>query len=317
MSNKIILIAGGAGFLGSHLSDKYLEKGWEVVAVDNLSTGFKRNIKHLTSNPNFTFIEHDICEALPTSLNRKKFAVVANLASPASPPHYQRLANETLEVGSIGTRNMLMLAKRDNARFFHASTSEVYGDPEIHPQPESYKGSVNSYGPRAMYDEAKRYAEALIYVWHEQHGVNTCLARFFNTYGPRMDPDDGRVVSNFVVQALKAKPLTIYGEGSQTRSFCYVDDLIEGIVKLIESDVHEPINLGNPGEFTIKQLAEIVLELTSSKSVLTKLPLPKDDPTQRQPVIDKASKLLNWQPKTPLRQGLQKTIEYFASLTKT
>jgi UDP-glucuronate decarboxylase len=311
-TKKSVLIAGGAGFLGSHLSDYYLDKGYGVVALDNLSTGSEDNLAHLKNNRDFVFVKADIVDELPKSITNKKYDIILNMASPASPPHYQRLAIETLRVGSEGTLRLLELAKDNKATFFHASTSEVYGDPEVHPQPESYKGSVNCYGPRAMYDESKRYAEALIYSYREVHPeVKTRIARFFNTYGPRMDKDDGRVVSNLIVQALKGEPLTLYGGGTQTRSFCYVDDLVEGIAKLIDSDVTDPVNLGNPGEFTIKELASLVLELTGSKSELKDMPLPKDDPLQRQPVIDKAKKLLDWEPTIPLRDGLLKTIEYF------
>jgi nucleoside-diphosphate-sugar epimerase len=268
-SKDTILITGGAGFLGSHLADAYLEKNYNVIAVDNLSTGSERNIQHLKDNRSFEFIQHDICQPLPEVITQKDIKVIANLASPASPPQYQRLALETLAVGSTGMINMLELAKNKNARFFQASTSEVYGDPEVHPQPESYKGSVNCYGPRSMYDESKRFAEALVYVYRKKYGVNTTIARFFNTYGPRMDAHDGRVVSNFIVQALSNLPLTVYGEGKQTRSFCYVDDLVKGIILLIDSSEEGPINLGNPAEFTIYELAQKVLNLTQSKSEIS------------------------------------------------
>lgn len=316
-SSKMVLIAGGAGFLGSHLSDYYLAKGYGVVAIDNLATGSRDNIAHLSDNDKFTFVEADIVNKLPETVTKQSYDTILNMASPASPPHYQRLSIETMRVGSEGTLRLLDLARKSKARFFHASTSEVYGDPEVHPQPESYKGSVNCYGPRAMYDEAKRYAEALIYSYRERYPeVQTYVGRFFNTYGPRMDADDGRVVSNFIVQALDDKPLTLYGDGQQTRSFCYVSDLVEAIARLIESDHHDPINLGNPGEFTMKELADIVIALTGSKSTVTNLPLPADDPTQRQPVIDKAKRVLKWEPKVPLRDGLKLTIDYFKPLTK-
>lgn len=311
---KNILIAGGAGFLGSHLADYYAVNNYQVFIVDNLSTGRQENIKQLLKHPNVKFLYHDICNPLPKDYydpKKQKFDIVANLASPASPPRYQRLALETLAVGSQGTFNLLGLATAHQARFFHASTSEVYGDPDVHPQPETYKGSVNCYGPRSMYDEAKRYAEALIYSYRKKGGTNTCIARFFNTYGPRMDPNDGRVVSNLIVQALQNKPLTIFGHGNQTRSFCYVSDLINGIVKLIDSDVSEPVNLGNPGEFTILELADLVKKLAKSKSKLTHKPMPGDDPLQRQPDISKVYQLLGWRPTVTLKEGLLPTIDYF------
>jgi len=318
MRNKIVLISGGAGFLGSHLCDFYINKGYKVIALDNLSTGSKANIKHLNDNKQFQFIKKDICQDISDiveAIGSNDVSIVANLASPASPPHYQRLSLETLAVGATGTLNMLELARKYNARFFHASTSEVYGDPEIHPQIESYKGSVNSYGPRSMYDEAKRYSEALIYAYRGRYPeVSTCIGRFFNTYGPRMDANDGRVVSNFIVQALFDKPLTVYGDGNQTRSFCYVDDLIEGITKLIESSESNPMNLGNPGEFTIKQLAEKVINLTKSKSQISYCPLPGDDPLQRKPDISYAKRSLNWAPEIKLETGLERTIRYFRNV---
>jgi UDP-glucuronate decarboxylase len=314
VAKNTVLITGGAGFLGSHLTDKYLSLGYRVVCIDNLSTGSKNNIKHLSNNPDFIFLHKDICDDLTDDLKQYNFSVVANLASPASPPHYQRLALETLKVGSIGLNNVIEIARNNNARFFQASTSEVYGDPEIHPQPESYKGSVNPYGPRSMYDESKRFSEAMIYVYRNKYKVNTCIARFFNTYGPRMDPNDGRVVSNFIVQSLKGDPITIYGKGDQTRSFCYVDDLVDGIVKLIDSKEEGPINMGNPGEFTIMELAEKIKDLTGTQSKFIYKPLPGDDPMQRKPVIELAKSKLNWEPKIMLDQGLAKTIEYFKSV---
>ncbi len=315
MSAGTILISGGAGFLGSHLCDAYLAKGYEVIAVDNLSTGSERNIAHLAGNNAFTFVGHDICKPLPPAIAKRAVTVVANLASPASPPHYQRLSLETLDVGSNGVRNMLELTKDKGARFFQASTSEVYGDPEVHPQPESYKGSVNSYGPRSMYDEAKRFGEAMIYAYRSKYKLNTGIVRIFNTYGPRMDARDGRVVSNLIVQALKGERLTVYGDGSQSRSFCYVDDLIKGFQAMIESNEEGPINLGNPGEFTVLELANIVKGMTDSSSEIIYKPLPGDDPLQRQPVIDKAIKLLHWKPKVPLDKGLEATIAYFRKVT--
>lgn len=305
-----ILISGGAGFLGSHLCDRYILTH-RVICVDNLSTGRKQNIEHLLDNPDFVFIEADIVEKLPDDVTREKYDIVANLASPASPPGYQKLSLETLAVGSEGTWHMLQLANRDGAKFFHTSTSEVYGDPNVHPQPESYWGNVNCYGPRSMYDEAKRYAEALIYAYRERHGLSTRIVRIFNTYGPRMDPADGRVVSNFIVQALKNEPLTVYGEGQQTRSFCYVDDLIDGFIKLIDSDIEEPTNIGNPGEFTVAELAGKVIKLTNSSSTIKHLPMPGDDPKQRRPDISRAKEKLDWEPKIDLEAGLNKTIEYF------
>jgi nucleoside-diphosphate-sugar epimerase len=314
--SKHVLITGGAGFLGSYLCDHYVENNYTVICVDNLSTGSRKNIEHLVGHENFRFIEHDIVEQPTKEILDNYYDIVINMASPASPPQYQRLAIETLEVGSIGTKHMLELARRDNARFFQASTSEVYGDPEVHPQVESYKGSVNCYGPRSMYDESKRYAEALIYVYKQKYGVSTAVARFFNTYGPRMDANDGRVVSNFIVQALQGKDITIYGDGSQTRSFCYVDDLVRAIVALIKSGEEGPINLGNPGEFTVKELAEKILKLTGSNSKITFFPLPGDDPLQRKPDISLAKKSLNWQPEITLEKGLEKTILYFENQLK-
>lgn len=310
---KTVLIAGGAGFLGSYLCDVYV-KDCDVICVDNLSTGSKANIEHLLALENFYFFEADITKKLPEEVTNRKYAIVINMASPASPPHYQRLAVETLEVGSVGTKQLLELSKRDTARFFHASTSEVYGDPEVHPQTEEYKGSVNCYGPRSMYDEAKRYAEALIYVYRNKYDVNTVIGRFFNTYGPRMDANDGRVVSNFIVQALKGNPITIYGDGKQTRSFCYVEDLIDGIIRLIDSDSEGPMNLGNPGEFTMIELAEKVLSITGSNSNLVHMPLPGDDPTQRKPDISKAKTSLDWSPEVSLEEGLERTIAYFSKI---
>jgi nucleoside-diphosphate-sugar epimerase len=313
--SRAIAIAGGAGFLGSHLCDYYIRNGDKVVCIDNLCTGSLNNITHLKGEANFTFVKADIIKILPPIITNKRYDVVVNLASPASPPHYQRLAVETLMVGSIGTRNLLELSRTDKTRFFQASTSEVYGDPDVHPQPESYRGNVNCYGPRSMYDEAKRFGEALVYSYRRKYNVSTAVARFFNTYGPRMDPNDGRVVSNLIVQALKNKPLTIYGKGTQTRSFCYVDDLINGIVKLIDSNEEGPMNIGNPGEFTILELAKTIQELTGSTADLVYKPLPEDDPLQRKPVIDLATTKLDWTPKVALRDGLIRTIDYFRTIS--
>lgn len=306
-----ILLTGGAGFVGSHLAQAFLDKGDAVVSVDNFSTGRQENLSTLIGHPNFTSVTADITEPLPTSVTAKKYDIIANLASPASPPKYLKLSVETLLVGAIGTKQLLDLSMRDNARFMQASTSEVYGDPQVHPQPESYFGNVNSYGARAMYDESKRYAEALIWVYRHQKRANTCLVRIFNTYGPHMDPQDGRVVSNFIIQALKNEPLTVYGDGSQTRSFCYVSDQVAGMMKLIDSEEHDPINIGNPGEFTMIELAKKVIAQTGSTSKIIHMPLPPDDPTQRRPDITLATERLGWKPKISLDQGLEPTIAYF------
>lgn len=305
-----ILISGAAGFLGSHLADRLLREGHSVVGVDNLCTGFRENIQHLDDEPRFEFLDQDICEGFdPGAVD-----YVFNLASPASPPEYLRLAIETLRAGSVGTENMLRIAARYGAGFLHASTSECYGDPLEHPQRESYWGNVNPVGPRSVYDEAKRYAEALTMAYHRARGVNTHLVRIFNTYGPRLHPDDGRVISNLMMQALRGEPLTIYGDGNQTRSFCYVDDLIEGIVRLARSDEHMPVNIGNPGEFTILECARTILEVTGSKSELRYAPLPTDDPTRRRPDISKARDVLDWQPQVSLKEGLQRSIDYFRKM---
>lgn len=308
-----ILITGGAGFIGANLCREYLAQNFRVTCIDNLSTGRAKNIKELLKNDGFEFANIDICErkALYTFARNKSFDCIINLASPASPPKYDKLGLETLMVGSVGVKNLLDLAVRDNARFIHSSTSEVYGDPKVPVQSESYWGNVNPYGPRSRYDESKRFAEALIYQYREMYGLSTGIARIFNTYGPYMDPDDGRVVSNFVTQALRNEPITIYGDGSQTRSFGYVDDLVDGLIKLAASDVEGPINLGNPHEFTVRELADIVIEATDSKSEIIHMPLPKDDPMQRRPDITYAKTALAWQPKVNLDEGLKKTIEYF------
>jgi dTDP-glucose 4,6-dehydratase len=302
-------VTGAAGFLGSHLTDRLLGEEYAVLGVDNLSTGDPANLAHLAHEPRFQFMQHDIC--IP--FDPGPVDLVYNFASPASPPEYLRLAVETLRVGSAGTENALRIAEKYGACFLHASTSECYGDPIEHPQREEYWGNVNPVGPRSVYDEAKRYAEALTMAFHRSRGVNTHLVRIFNTYGPRLHPDDGRVISNFMMQALRGEPLTVYGDGGQTRSFCYVDDLIEGIVRLARSDEHLPVNIGNPVEFSILECAQAVLEVTGSKSELRFESLPEDDPTQRQPDISKARALLGWEPKIPLKEGLVKSREFFRS----
>lgn len=306
-----VLVTGGAGFLGSHLCERLLNEGNEVICVDNLFTGSKDNIRHLMDNPYFEFMRHDITQPLYVEVDR-----IYNLACPASPPHYQYDPIKTAKTSVYGAMNLLGLAKRTHARILQASTSEVYGDPQIHPQPESYRGNVNPIGIRSCYDEGKRMAETLFFDYHRQHGVDIKVIRIFNTYGPRMNAGDGRVVSNFIVQALKGEDITIYGDGNQTRSFCYVDDLIDGMVRMMNSrdGFTGPVNLGNPGEFTMKQLAQMVIELTGSSSKLVYMPLPSDDPTQRKPVIDLAKRELSWQPAIKLEEGLKKTIEYFKTV---
>lgn len=307
-----ILVTGGAGFLGSHLCERLLADNHEVICLDNYFTGRKSNIKHLVGHPNFEVMRHDVIDPFKAEVDR-----IYNLACPASPRHYQHNAIKTIKTSVMGAINVLGLAKRTGARVFQASTSEVYGDPEVHPQPESYWGHVNPIGIRSCYDEGKRVAETLFFDYHRQNGVDIRVVRIFNTYGPRMVPDDGRVVSNFIVQALRGEDITIYGDGSQTRSFCYVDDLIEGFVRLMETEgVTGPVNIGNPGEFTMLELAEKVLAKVGGPSKITFHPLPSDDPRQRQPDITLARKLLNWEPKVSLDEGLQRTIEYFASIIK-
>jgi UDP-glucuronate decarboxylase len=308
---KRILVTGGAGFLGSHLCERLLQDGHDVICADNFFTGSKDNIRHLIDNPYFELMRHDITFPLFVEVDE-----IYNLACPASPIHYQHDPVQTTKTSVHGAINVLGLAKRVGAKVFQASTSEVYGDPEIHPQPEEYRGNVNPIGPRACYDEGKRCAETLFFDYHRQHNVNIRVARIFNTYGPRMHPNDGRVVSNFIMQALRNEPITIYGDGSQTRSFCYCDDLIEGFMRLMAApdDITGPINLGNPGEFTIKQLAEKVIDLIGSKSTLTFEDLPIDDPLQRKPIIDKAQKHLGWNPTIALEDGLKKTIAYFEKM---
>jgi UDP-glucuronate decarboxylase len=309
--SKRILVTGGAGFLGSHLCETLLKQGHEILCVDNFFTGRKQNIAHLLDDGNFEFVRHDVTFPLYVEVDE-----IYNLACPASPVHYQFDPVQTTKTSVHGAINMLGLAKRVRAKILQASTSEVYGDPEIHPQPESYWGRVNTIGPRSCYDEGKRCAETLFFDYWRQHKLRIKVMRIFNTYGPRMHPNDGRVVSNFVVQALKGEDITIYGDGKQTRSFCYVDDLVRGFISLMNTpdDVTGPLNIGNPGEFTMIELAELVLKLTKSKSRLINKPLPADDPRQRQPDIKLAKEKLGWEPKVPLEEGLRRTIDYFESL---
>ena len=309
--NNRVLITGGAGFIGSHLSEVLLDQGAEVICVDNFFTGTKRNISHLLDHHSFELLRHDVTFPLYLEVDQ-----IYNLACPASPIHYQHDPVQTTKTSVHGAINMLGLAKRLRARIFQASTSEVYGDPSVHPQPEDYWGNVNPIGSRACYDEGKRCAETLFFDYHRQHNLGIRVARIFNTYGPRMHPNDGRVVSNFIVQALKGEPITIYGDGSQTRSFCYVDDLVQGFIALMAApdEVTGPINLGNPNEFSILQLAEQVISMTGAKSKLERRPLPQDDPKQRQPDISKAKEILDWAPSVQLEQGLEKTIRYFDEL---
>ncbi len=302
-----ILITGGAGFLGSHLCDRLIEQGHEIICLDNFFTGRKANIQHLVGNPHFELVRHDVIDPFKFEVDR-----IYNLACPASPPHYQYNPIKTMKTSVVGAINCLGLAKRVKARVFQASTSEVYGDPNVHPQPEAYWGHVNPIGLRSCYDEGKRAAETLFFDYHRENGVDIRVIRIFNTYGPRMLPDDGRVVSNFIVQALLGKDLTVYGEGSQTRSFCYVDDLVDGFMRFMEQEkIVGPMNLGNPGEFTMLQLAELVLKKVGGKSRITHLPLPSDDPKQRRPDITLAKDTLGWEPKVPLESGIEKTIAYF------
>lgn len=308
---KRILVTGGAGFLGSHLCDRLIEADHEVLCLDNFFTGNKMNVAHLLDHPNFELMRHDVTFPLYAEVDE-----IYNLACPASPIHYQYDPVQTTKTSVHGAINMLGLAKRVGAKIFQASTSEVYGDPEVHPQTEDYRGSVNPIGPRACYDEGKRCAETLFFDYHRQHNVQIKVGRIFNTYGPRMHPNDGRVVSNFIVQALQGKPITLYGDGSQTRSFCYVSDLVEAFIRMMGTgdDVTGPINMGNTGEFTIRELAEKVIALTGSKSELVFMPLPQDDPTQRRPNITKAKATLGWGPEVDLEKGLKPTIEYFDDL---
>jgi dTDP-glucose 4,6-dehydratase len=309
MTPQTILVTGAAGFLGSHLTDLLLAEGHTVIGVDDLSTGNLANLAHLAKEARFNIIEQDICEPFDCG----RIDGLFNFASPASPEDYSRLGIETLRVGSAGTLNTLELAKEYGAAYLHASTSECYGDPEIHPQVETYWGNVNPIGPRSVYDEAKRFSEAAVMAYHRYYGVNTHLVRIFNTYGPRLQANDGRVISNFMMQALRGDPLTIYGDGSQTRSFCFVSDLIDGIVRLARSSEHLPINIGNPDEWTILECAQEVLAVTGSSAKIEFKPLPQDDPTRRRPDITRARTLLGWEPKIKLREGLERSLAYFQS----
>lgn len=308
MWQKRTLVTGAAGFIGSHLCERLVNTGYDVLAVDNFYTGSKANLIDLLDKPNFELMRHDVTFPLYVEVDE-----IFNLACPASPVHYQYDPVQTTKTSVHGAINMLGLAKRTQAKILQTSTSEVYGDPEVHPQTEDYRGNVNPIGPRACYDEGKRCAETLFFDYHRQHGTNIRVARIFNTYGPRMHPNDGRVVSNFIVQALKGEAITVYGDGGQTRSFCYVDDLVDGLIRLMDADdsVTGPVNLGNPGEFTIKQLAELVIEMTGAKVDMIYKPLPEDDPMQRCPDISLAKKTLDWEPTIALRQGLEHTIAYF------
>lgn len=308
---KKVLVTGGAGFIGSHLCERLVARGNDVLCVDNFFTGAKANVTHLLQAKNFELLRHDVTFPLFVEIDE-----IYNLACPASPVHYQYDPVQTTKTSVHGAINMLGLAKRTNAKILQASTSEVYGDPEVHPQTEDYKGNVNPIGPRACYDEGKRCAETLFFDYYRQHKLNIRVCRIFNTYGPRMHPEDGRVVSNFIMQAIRGEPITLYGDGSQTRSFCFVDDLVEGMMRLMDADdAHTgPMNLGNPGEYTIRQLAETIAEMTHSKSEIIFKPLPQDDPTQRCPDITLAKNVLGWEPTIQLRDGLQRTIDYFKSL---
>ena len=308
---KRVLVTGGAGFLGSHLCDRLISDGNDVICLDNLFTGSKENIRHLLDNPHFEFIRHDVTDPIQLEVDQ-----IYNLACPASPPHYQYDPVKTAKTSVYGAIHMLDLAKSKKARILQASTSEVYGDPEVHPQPESYRGCVNTIGIRSCYDEGKRMAETLFFDYHRQYGVEIKIIRIFNTYGPRMNPEDGRVVSNFIVQALRGEDITMYGDGTQTRSFCYVDDLIDGMVRLMNSPAEftGPVNIGNPGEFTMLELARKVIDMTGSKSQIVFRPLPSDDPLQRKPVISLAKEALGWEPSICLDEGLEKTIGYFKGI---
>jgi len=305
---KTILITGGAGFLGSHLCDRFLKEGYKVICMDNLITGNLANIAHLEPNPNFKFIKHNVSEHIDV---KEDIDIILHFASPASPIDYLMYPIPTLKVGSLGTHNALGVAKAKGASFLLASTSEVYGDPKVNPQPESYYGNVNCVGPRGVYDEAKRFAEAITMAYHNAHKLDTKIVRIFNTFGSRMRKNDGRVIPNFITQALKNEPITVYGEGDQTRSLCFITDLIEGIYLLSQSDIHDPVNIGNPHELKIIDLAKLIIKFTNSKSKIIYNPLPADDPKLRQPDITRARKLLNWSPKVDLEKGLKKTIDWF------
>ncbi len=309
---KKVLVTGGAGFIGSHLCERLVARGNDVLCLDNFFTGAKANVAHLLKKENFELLRHDVTFPLYVEVDE-----IFNLACPASPVHYQYDPVQTTKTSVHGAINMLGLAKRTHAKILQASTSEVYGDPEIHPQPESYKGNVNPIGPRACYDEGKRCAETLFFDYHRQHDLQIRVCRIFNTFGPRMHPEDGRVVSNFIMQALRGDPLTLYGDGQQTRSFCYVDDLVEGMLRLMDADDQHtgPMNLGNPGEFTIRQLAETIIDMTGAKSEIVLKPLPEDDPMQRCPDITLAKSVLDWEPTIQLREGLERTIRYFKELS--
>jgi len=305
---KTVLITGGAGFLGSHLCDRFLKEGYKVICMDNLITGNFANLSHLVPNQNFKFIKHNVSEHIDVKDN---IDLILHFASPASPIDYLMHPIPTLKVGSLGTHNALGVAKAKNAKFLLASTSEIYGDPKINPQPESYYGNVNCIGPRGVYDEAKRFAEAITMAYHNAHKLDTKIVRIFNTYGPRMRKKDGRVIPNFITQALKNEPITVYGKGEQTRSLCFVSDLVEGIFRLSQSDTHNPVNIGNPNELKIIDLAKLIIKLTGTKSKIIYNPLPMDDPKVRQPDITRAKKLLKWKPKVDLEKGLKETIEWF------
>jgi dTDP-glucose 4,6-dehydratase len=305
---KTTLITGGAGFLGSHLCDRFLKEGYNVIAMDNLITGSLSNIAHLENNQDFKFIKHDVSKYIEIKEN---IDIILHFASPASPIDYLMYPIQTLKVGSLGTHNALGLAKEKKASFLLASTSEIYGDPDVHPQNESYYGHVNCVGPRGVYDESKRFAEAITMAYHKTHGLDTRIGRIFNTYGPRMRKDDGRVIPNFINQALKNESLTVYGNGTQTRSLCFVSDLIEGIYRLSQSDIHDPVNIGNPIELNMLELAEKIIEITGSKSSIEYRELPKDDPKRRKPDITRAKNLLKWEPEVGLEEGLRETIKYF------